>query len=196
MFNDDALCPCCKRPVVEHRDEIGLGKVPFTWQSLFPRLKRILRKSAVVSMIVGTIVAFVILALGTLINHLVTTYEKNRQEIGDHLEKYQQKSLKVYYNPHMRTPTKNNTQKYFSIVTIPNDNYDDENLGLLLGLISFCLFSSLILLSVILWRPFSSKSASIPFKREEHDGQSGILMPVNMYQSVFTQITMNTTDQV
>ncbi|CAF2662086.1 unnamed protein product [Rotaria sp. Silwood2] len=196
MLIDDALCPCCMRPVIEHRYEIGLGKVPFTWQNLLPRLKRILRKSAVVSMIVGTVVAFVILALGTLVNHLMTIYEKNRQEISDHLKQYQQKSSKVDYNPHARTLIKNNTQKYFSIVTIPHDNYNDENLGLLLGLISFCLCLSLILISLILWRSFSSKSSSIPSKREEHDGELGILMPINMSQSVFTQIAMNTSDQL
>ncbi|CAF1050592.1 unnamed protein product [Rotaria sordida] len=191
VLNDDALCPCCKQPVVEHRNQIGLGKVPFTWQNLFPRLKRIFRKSAVVSMIIGTIVAFVVLVLGTLLNHLITTHEKNRQGISDHLEQYQKKSLHIPYNPHAHIPIKKNTQKHFSILIIPDNNHGDENLGLLFGLISFCLFLSVTLTSLILWQPFLAKSASIPCTKEKYDGKQKLSLPVIMYQPIFTQVITN-----
>ena len=209
-FNSSSLCPCCKQPISEHRDEIGkvnryfcvdinlinyisswlfkgLGKVPFTRENLFPRLKRIFRKSAVVSMIVGAIVAFVVLALGTLINHIVTTNEKNKQEKSIDVQQYQKKSFNILSHAHIRLPIIDASKQLFSIILIPNGVHHNESKSALLSVISFCLFFSLALISSFLRLFRSRKLNSFQSKKEENNIKQEIPIPVKVYQSVSTQ---------
>jgi hypothetical protein len=101
-------------------------------------------------MIVGGIVAFVVLALGTLINHMLTTNEKNKQEKSIHIQQLQKKSSDIFSHSDIHAPIINEPEQHFAIIEIPDDEYHYESIAPLLGFISFCLFYSLRLISLIL----------------------------------------------
>ena len=146
-------------------------------------------------MVVGTIVAFTVLACGAFLNYLINTHEKNRRYIGGYLTQYRQESLNIQCNPCADMSIKNETCKYFSTITIPDHKHDNEGFSRSLGVIAFFLLSSVRLTSFILRQSCLPKSNSVSFKSTEHNHQLEMPMSTNIYQSVATQVSINMKDE-
>ncbi|CAF3986039.1 unnamed protein product [Rotaria sp. Silwood2] len=104
--NNDALCPCCKQRVAEHRNGRRIGRIPFTRYNICPRMRRICRKTSVVGIVVGAVVAFVIFLLSSTISYLIAIRSEEDKNLANYMIAYRKNLSSINYLP--------NTDKSFT----------------------------------------------------------------------------------
>ncbi|CAF1188342.1 unnamed protein product [Adineta steineri] len=76
-MNDDASCPCCEQRVNELRNGRQVGRIPFTYYNICPRIRRASRKSLIMGIFVVT------LLLNSYINYLISIHSEKSEGKSD-----------------------------------------------------------------------------------------------------------------
>ena len=145
-------------------------------------------------MLVGALVAFVVLAIGTFFNYLITIRSTEKSVVYDKVQTSQSTSTVTNFHPYTGKSMSNNSEPYFSIFRIPNNGYELKNMWLLLPVISFVFIFATALTLVILTCFCKSRSSPIPRRIGKDNVTKGFPIPVIVYESVTTQVSIDIGD--
>jgi flagellar biogenesis protein FliO len=169
---------------------IGIGRVPFTGQNLWPRMRRAFLKSSVAQMVIGFLSALLCLMLGAYLTYLIAARNTKSEYLGFLVNQHPKNSS------FSRSPSFNEEKAPIRPVYIdgtfsheePNSQERNEQLlKMLLLFITFLTVFTLLLLFMCCCLLICQRRST---NSRRHNGQQRTVIPVIVYDSVATQTSI------
>jgi len=164
---------------------IGIQRIPFTRYNICPRMRRACRKSSVVGIVVGALVAILIFVLSSYVNHLTAIrsekYEKRVDSLIVHGQNVSSLNNALYKNKSLIDDSLHSGWPFM----FDNLNHRHEKHTVL-----FIFLLTIIMIAIIFVCMCSSKFRTQSINRKTNIYKQGIPIPVDIFISAMTQTSV------
>lgn len=206
----ERYCAACHHPIEDHRSGssefkfftktgitdqilshfclIGIGRVPLTRYNTCPRIRRSLRKNAVIGIVITVIVSLVVLALGTYMNYLISIRTQNTENVIDCMYMYE-KNKPLSKKHDASTPSLKSTISLDTARILTNRCGNDyfHSDAEIYGMLSFPLLAFISIINIIQSCLCKSKSQTEPFNIRTYSRKQGVGVRTIVYVSTGTK---------